>query len=46
MLDPPVHIQIVENRGREKFRTETLQSLLFDVKVSYDGNLDKGENDK
>lgn len=48
MLDTttPVHIQTVERRGREKLKTEALQSFLFDVKVSYDGKLDKGENDK
>lgn len=42
----PFHIEIVERRGREKFKTEPSQSLFFDVEVSFDKKLDKGENDK
>lgn len=45
MSDSLVHTQI-ERGGREKFKTELLQSLLFDVKAFYDGKLDKEKNDK
>jgi len=41
-----IHIQTVERRVGELFKTEALQSLLFDVKVSYDGKFDQGENVK
>lgn len=40
------HMETVERRGREKFKTEPPQSLFFDVEVSFDNKLDKGENDK
>lgn len=42
----PFLIETVERRGREKFRREPPQSLFFDVEVSFDNKLDKGENDK
>lgn len=45
MLDSLIHIQI-ERRGREKFKTELLQSLFIDIEAFYDGKLDKEENDK
>lgn len=39
----PFHTETVETRGREKFKTEPLQSLFFDVKVPCDNKLDKHE---